>query len=150
MTKAIVHRPLRRAGRKPSSPPAGAADQVRELAADGWSVVGISYRLGVDRKTFSKWLERDPALQDALDQGREQERYALHNMLYRRATEKEDVNAATALLRARHGYGESNADQASRVSVNVVLPGALTMQQFRSLAGQPPAAPALEQREDAQ
>jgi hypothetical protein len=133
MTKPIEHRPLRRAGRKPTKPPAGALDQVRELAADGWSVIGIAHRLGTDPKTFNLWLEREPALQDAFALGREQERHALHNMLFRRATEKGDVNAAMALLRARHGYAEGHGDQGNRVNVTIALPGAMTLAQFNAI-----------------
>ena len=133
MTKPITNRPLQPAGRKPSKPPADAAEQVRELAADGWSIVGVAHRLGVDRKTFERWLESDPALQDAFALGREQERHALHNMLYRRATEKGDVNAAMALLNSRHGYRSDQGDTGNRVSVTIALPGAMTLQQFTSI-----------------
>lgn len=133
MTKPITHRPLQRVGRKPTMPPAGTADLVRDLAADGWSVVGIAHRLGINRRTFNAWLEREPALQDAIELGREHERRALHNMLYRRAMEKGDVTAAMCLLNSRHGYRTDQGDQSGRVNVTIALPGAMTLQQFTAI-----------------
>lgn len=133
MTKPIVHRPLQRAGRKPSAPPADAAEQVCELAADGWSVIGIAHRMGVDPKTFNGWLERDSSLQDAFAVGREQERQVLHNIIYRKAVEKNDVTAAIMLLNSRHGYRTDQGDSGNRVSVTIALPGAMTLQQFQSI-----------------
>jgi hypothetical protein len=59
------------------------------------------------------------------------ERRALHNQLYRLAMEKDNAPAAMFLLKARHGYREGDqSDQANRVSVNIALPGAMTLQQF--------------------
>lgn len=130
MTEKILHRPLKRAGRKPSKPPAGAADTIRELAADGWSVIGIAHRMGVDPKTFNGWLEREPLLQDSIALGREHERHVLHNIIYRKAVEKEDTTAAIMLLNSRHGYRSDQSDQGGRVNVTIALPGAMTLQQF--------------------
>ena len=137
MTKRITDRPLQRAGRKATAPPADAPAQVRELAADGWSVLGIAHRMGVDRKTFSHWLEREPALQEAFDLGREQERQVLHNIIYRRAVEKDDITAAIMLLNSRHGYRSDLGDQGNRVNVTIALPGAMTLQQFASIGKGP-------------
>ena len=115
-------------------PPASAADTVRDLAADGWSIVGIAHRLGIDPKTFNLWLEREPALQDAIDLGREQERRALCNMLFRKAIEKEDTTAAAILLNGRHGFRrDDQADQGNRVNIAIALPGPLSIEQFRSI-----------------
>lgn len=136
MTKPITDRPLRPAGRKPTMPPAGTDERVREMAADGWSVVGIAHRLGIDLKTFNLWLEREPALQDAIALGREQERRTLHNIIYRKAVEKDDITAAIMLLNSRHGYRSDQSDQANRVNINITLPGAMTLQQFTALGTQ--------------
>lgn len=130
MTKAIARR---KPGPKPTMPPAGAVELVRELAADGWSVVGIAHRMGVDRKTFERWLEREPALHDAMALGREQERHVLHNIIYRKAVEKEDTTAAIMLLNSRHGYRSDQSDQGNRPSITINLPGAMTRQQFNVL-----------------
>lgn len=130
VTEPITHRPLRRAGRKPTKPPADARQLIVDLAADGWSIVGIAHRLGVDPKTFNLWLEREPSLQEAIDLGREEERRTLHNVIYRRAVEKGDATAAIMLLNSRHGYRSDHGDQPNRVSVTIALPGAMTLQQF--------------------
>ena len=66
--------------------------------------------------------------------GREQERQVLHNIIYRRAVEKDDITAAIMLLNSRHGYRNDQGDQGSRVSVTIALPGAMTLQQFNALS----------------
>jgi hypothetical protein len=134
MTAPIMHRPLRRAGRKPTKPPKEAFDLARDLAADGWSKVGIAHRMGVDPKTFNHWMEREPALQVAVDQGREMERHSLHNMLYRKAMEKGDTTAAAIILNARHGYRTDQSETAGRANITINLPGALSLQQFTALS----------------
>lgn len=134
MTAPITHRPLKRAGRKPINPPAGAADLIRALAADGFSVIGTAHRLGVGKDAFHRWLDEYPELKEAFDQGREEERHALHNLLYRQAMEQGNATAAMFLLKARHGYKEGDQSaQASRVNVTIALPGAMTLQQFASI-----------------
>lgn len=116
------------------APPDDAVERIAELAADGWSVIGIAHRLGVDPKTFTKWLEAEPALQEAVDLGRENERQALCNMLFRKAIEKQDTTAAAILLNGRHGFRRDDQfEQSNRVQVNIALPGALTREQFRSI-----------------
>jgi hypothetical protein len=137
MTEPITHRPLMKAGAKATSPPADAAENIRALAADGWSVIGIAHRLGVDPKTFNRWLELTPALQDAFALGREQERQVLHNIIYRKAIEKNDTTAAIMLLNSRHGYRSDHGDQGGRVHVTIALPGAMTLQQFTAITKGP-------------
>jgi hypothetical protein len=147
VTKPITHRPLRKTGAKLSVPPRDAAEQIRDLAADGWSIVGIAHRMGVDRKTFNGWLERDPGLNDAITLGREQERHVLHNIIYRKAVEKEDTTAAIMLLNSRHGY-RTDQSEGRGVSVTIALPGAMSFAQFNALAAQPSSAasPAIESK----
>lgn len=123
----------RATGRPPKRPPADAAERITELAADGWSTIGIAHRLGVDPKTFNGWLERDPALKDAMALGREQEHHVLYNVLFRAATEKGNITAALGILNARHGWRTDQSDQGNRVNVNIALPGAMTLQQFTAI-----------------
>lgn len=138
MTAPITHRPLRKAGRKPIAPPADAAEQILALAADGFSVIGVAHRMGVGKDAFARWLEEEPALKEAFDQGRENERRALHNKLYRMAMEQDHASAAMFLLKARHGYREGDqSDQGNRVSINIALPGAMTLQQFTAITKGP-------------
>lgn len=134
MTKPITHRPLQRPGRKPTTPPADAADRVRDLAADGFSVIGVAHRMGVGKRALGRWFDEYPDLKDAFDQGREEERYALHNFLYRQAMEHGNATAAMFLLKARHGYREGDqGDQANQVNVTIALPGAMTLSQFNAI-----------------
>lgn len=133
MTKRVTDRPLRRAGRKPIAAPANAAESIRAHAADGWSVLGIAHCMGINPRTLNRWMEECPDLKDAFDLGREQERRTLHNMVYRRAVEKNDVTAAMCLLNSRHGYRSDQGDQGGRVSVTIALPGAMTLQQFTAI-----------------
>ena len=134
MTARITHRPLKKRGPAPNVPPADAADRIRAFAADGFSVIGVASGLGVGKGQLALWMERDPALKDAFDEGRERERQTLHNKLYRLAMEKDFAPAAMFLLKARHGYREGDqGDQAGRVNVTIALPGAMTMQQFTAI-----------------
>src|SRR5690606_36046138 len=75
------------------------------------------------------------------DAGREDERRALHNMLFRRAMEKGDTVAALFLLKTRHGYRDSGAelDTTKRLNITFNLPGALPLS----------ALPVIEQHADA-
>lgn len=123
-----------KAGRKPIDPPAGAAERICAFAADGFSLIGVAHRMGVGKDALSRWLTDDPALKEAFDQGRERERYALHNLLYRQAMEQGNASAAMFLLKARHGYREGDqSDTGSRVNVTIALPGAMTLQQFTAI-----------------
>ncbi|HEX3486254.1 MAG TPA: hypothetical protein VHT51_14420, partial [Micropepsaceae bacterium] len=75
-----------------------------------------------------------PALQEAFDNGRESERYALHNMLYRKAIEKGDSIAAMFLLKSRHGYREGDqGETGNRVQINFQLPGSISMDEFKNM-----------------
>ena len=142
MTNPITHRPLEKTGRKPKAPPADdafalfddAADHILALAADGFSMVGVAARMRTSKETLARWFEERPELQAAFDQGREKERWALHNMLYRQAMEKGNASAAMFLLKARHGYREGDqSENAGRVNVTIALPGAMTLAQFTSI-----------------
>jgi hypothetical protein len=111
--------------------PLDTAARIRALASDGFSIVGVADHFGVGKDQLTAWFDRDPALKEAFEFGRENERRALHNKLYRLAMEKDNAPAAMFLLKARHGYREGDqSDQANRVSVNIALPGAMTLQQF--------------------
>lgn len=88
--------------------PADAALRIEHLAADGFTLPGVAMRMEIAKSTLQLWFERDPSLREAFERGRERERYALHNMLYRQAMEKDNPIAAMFLLKARHGYREGD------------------------------------------
>lgn len=120
-------------GRPCKPPPPDAAERIQALAADGWSKRGVANALGTSFQTLDKWLEEDPALLEAFENGRENERHALHNMLYREAIEKRNVTAAAILLNARHGYRTDAQDVGNKVSLTFNLPGAMPMNEFLKL-----------------
>jgi len=90
--------------RKP--PPRDAAEKIRELAAAGWSKIGIGRQLGASNKLLNVWMDTHPELQDAFDEGRDREHNALYDVLFNAATKKGDTTAAMFLLKCRHGYRE--------------------------------------------
>ena len=116
----------RKVGRPRCAVPADAAERIRELAADGWSLIGIAERLGTNRSTLSSWLDNDDALREAFEFGRAHEEHALHSMLFRLAVEKDDKLAALAILNSRFGWRQDDKGEgASRVQITVALPGAM-------------------------
>jgi hypothetical protein len=133
VTAPITNPPLAKTGRPRKEPPRGAVKRIEDLAADGFSVLGIAKRLNTSPDTFRRWLTEYPELQTAFDTGRDNERWALHNMLFRKAIDKGDVTAAAILLNARHGYREASQSEAgNRVQINFQLPGALSMSEFQA------------------
>lgn len=89
-------------------PPPDAVERIRALAAEGWSIRGIASAFGIGYDLLAgRWFEEYPELREAMEAGREEERHALHNRLFRMAMEGEGrdaVIAAMFLLKARHGY----------------------------------------------
>lgn len=120
----------------PKQPPADAAERIRALAADGWSIRGIATHLGTSQDTLrDRWFVEQPALREAMDDGRELERHTLHNVLYRAATSGNDKGALIAamfLLKSRHSYreGADPVEQASRLNIVFNMPAALPMADY--------------------
>lgn len=111
-------------------PPDGAADDIRSLAATGFSKQGIAAHFSVSLPTLQRWLDECDELQQAFIVGRDQERFALHNALYQKAMGG-DGPAAMFLLKARHGYREGDqADQANKVQITFNLPGAAKVEEY--------------------
>lgn len=131
MTRLDTTRPIKR-GRNRKVAPADAAELIEALAADGWSKLGIAKKLDTSPDTLRRWLDEDELLQDAFDRGRENERHALHSMLFKKAVEKGDSVAAMFLLKSRHGYREGDqSEQGNRVSINFQLPAAVALENFK-------------------
>ena len=131
MTLAKTEKKAVKIGRPLKHPPANAVEIIRELSATGHSVVGIAQQLKTSPHTLARWMDENPELKAALDQGREKERHTLHNVLYKAATESGNTTAAMFLLKARHGYREGDqGDSANRVTINFQLPGAMPLKDF--------------------
>jgi hypothetical protein len=123
------------AGAPRKNPPSYASAEVRTLTATGFSKVGIASHFGVAVETLDRWLEESLELRECFAAGREDERQALHNALYRKAMNG-DGPAAMFLLKARHGYREGDQrDESNRVSITFNLPGALKADEYRVIDG---------------
>ena len=140
MTKR-VNRPHRKTGRKPKTPPANAAARIEAFAAAGHDVIGIAKVFGTTKDVLARWVKEDPAIGEAMEAGREAERYALHNRLYRAAM-KGNIVAAMFLLKARHGYKEGDpANSGNRVQINFTLPAAVNEEQYKVIENESLALP---------
>ena len=100
--------------------PADAAERIRAVAAKGGTLKGLHALFGVSADEMKRWMDEDPGLRKAFDEGKEQEREALHRTLYDAATLKRDLNAAQFLLKTRHGYREQEPED-TRNSVRIVF-----------------------------
>ena len=118
-------------------PPPDAAERIRALAADGWSVRGIAAQFGTSQDLLRRWYERHPELKDAMDQGRDSCEHVLHNKLYRLATEgagKESMVAAMFLLKCKFGWREGDQQEpGNRVSVTFNIPAAMPLDKFMTV-----------------
>lgn len=108
--------------------------QIIAMASTGFSKVGIARHYGVTFETLQRWFEEDETLQEAFMQGREQERQALHNVLYKLAIEEKDKVSAMFLLKARHGYREGDQqDYSNKVNITFNLPGAMSAAEYKTI-----------------
>lgn len=115
------------------NPPSNAAAEIETLAATGFSMKGLAahFRCSVD--TIRNWFEKHSALKQAFENGREKERLALHNALYKKAMNG-DGPAAMFLLKSKHGYREGDQkEESNRVAITFNLPGALKPEQYGSM-----------------
>lgn len=108
------------AGPVPSTVPADAAQRIRLLAARGATLKGLPALFSVSTNEFKAWMDADPSLRTAYDEGKEDEREALHRTLYDAAVHKRDLGAAQFLLKTRHGYKETEPED-NRNSVRIVF-----------------------------
>lgn len=105
---------------------------VEELASRGCSVVTIAAALGVNKETFLHIRRRDPAVEEAFENGRAKEHDRLVANL-NTAAASGNVVASIFLLRARHGY---QSGEGIDVNVNVqtggvlLLPADVTVEQY--------------------
>lgn len=107
------------------SAPSDAHERIRAAASKGGSLKALHTLFSVSADTFKRWLDADPGLRKAYDEGRELEREALHRTLYEAAIYKRDLNAAQFLLKSRHGYKETEPeDNRNKVSITFNIPAA--------------------------
>lgn len=112
-------------GASADNAPRDAGERIRAAASKGGALKALHTLFGVPSDQFKQWLDADPSLRKAYEEGRELEREALHRTLYEAAIYKRDLNAAQFLLKSRHGYREQEPeDNRNKVSVTFVIPAA--------------------------
>jgi len=114
-------------GRPRKQPPSDAEKVIREATAGGANKRAVASALGCDLDVLTRWMDEDPALKSAFDDGRETERRTLHNVVFKQATEgigKDALLAAFYILNSKHGYrSEDSQDAGNRVQITFNLPG---------------------------
>jgi len=100
--------------------PPDAAARIATYAAKGGSLKVLHALFGVAGEELKRWMDADPCLRKAFDEGKEQEREALHRTIYDAAVYKRDLGAAQFLLKTRHGYREQEPED-NRNSVRVIF-----------------------------
>lgn len=101
-------------------PPPDLAERVRATASKGGSLKTLHGLFGVSADIFKGWMDADPAIRVAFDEGKESERESLHRTLYERAVFQKDTAAAQFLLKTRHGYREAEPED-TRNSVRIIF-----------------------------
>lgn len=122
--------PVAGPGRKPIRLDDAALELVADLASKGCHEVTIARHAGVSYPTWQKMRERDPRVRAAMERGKAREHDVLTGALHR-MSEKNNVAAAIFLLKARHGYSDQGNTATPAVQVNVTLPGAVPLGQWR-------------------
>ncbi len=106
-------------------------EKVQRWSSEAATKGAIARRLGMDSKTFRVLMEQDPDAKAAYEEGRETEHLMLVSAL-KRQMDRSPV-PAIFLLKTRHGYREGDqSEQANRVSVTFNVPGALSLDAFKS------------------
>ena len=109
----------------PHSAPSDAAERIRASASKGGNLKALHVLFGVTSDQFKLWMDADPGLRKAFDEGKEIEREALHRTIYEQAIYKRDINAAQFLLKSRHNYREQEPeDSRNRVNITFNIPAA--------------------------
>ncbi len=130
--KGEVRNPLGLGGPPKKEPPPNAAQLVRQLAAAGWRSNDIGREVcAASPEQFRRMQEDHPELAAALDAG-----YGdLHNALVdglMKAAAKGNFVPAIFLLKSRFAYSESDPAD-SRPIINITLPGAASLDDFKGL-----------------
>lgn len=92
----------------------------------------IAAALEVTPPAWARIKKGDAQLREALSRGRAREHKALVDSMFEEALAG-NVNAATFLLKCRHGYNDRAESEPSRVQVAIMLPAALTDAQYSEL-----------------
>jgi len=111
-------------------PPEDAAEMIERLAEQGFTIIGISKRLGVARETFKRWCEEDSELQEAFENGRETLRQALISLIVQAAVAGKGANGNSMfLLKTMFGFREFDSPYA-KVDVAIAVAPVLIVRDF--------------------
>lgn len=128
-----------------AKPPRGTPDKLRRWAADGAPQKVMARRLGVSAETLRKWLDENPRLRAAYDEGVEAEHQLLREALFRQLDKS--PTPAIFLLKTRHGYCEGDmTGLANKVQVTFNLPGAAPKDQWAQIIEAKPIKPTKPKR----
>jgi len=109
--------------------------KLEAMASVGASIASIAVQLGSNSRTLRRILERDPRAKEAFERGRGAMESELVGALYRKAIDPENKNPVPAifLLKTMRGFIDTPQPkpEESRVRVELILPRALTPEQYR-------------------
>ncbi len=95
------------------------------IGDDGCTHIEVARCLNICKETLYKWRREYPAVREAMEAGLAKEHKSLRSVLITKALAG-DTACLLFALKTRHGYRETSpVETESRVSVQVVLPGAL-------------------------
>lgn len=122
-------------GRPRKTLPKNGLELISDLSARGVKETEIAKALGMSFQTWKKIREENPEAKQAWEEAKAVECDALVGKLYDKAMDG-DSSAAMFLLKARHGYrdhGATDASDASRVNLVFNLPAPLSPDQYGKL-----------------
>ena len=137
-------------GRPKKRPSPGDYDKVFALASVGAGKGTTARRVNVSLGTFNRWLAEYPRISEAWEAGGAEMESDLVRNLFEIAMDKKHprcVIAAFFLLKSKRGFIDNPqpAPEESRVRVEVVLPAALSEQQYRELLDVTPKRKLIEE-----
>jgi hypothetical protein len=120
---------VEREGRDATIVTAAGIEAVRILAAAGRTQNSIASALGIGRSTLKACFERQEAVRLAYEAGNAADEQFWLDVL-RSAAAKGAFIPAMFILKSRHGYRENDAAPDTRPNVTIVLPDALSPEQY--------------------
>lgn len=116
---------------------------IRRMSAGGFSQATIAKKLGIDRKTFAKLREEDEAVTEAFELGNGKLSDEITSLLLKNAR-RGNIAAQIFLAKALLYWSDRHdgIPEAKRPNINIILPSAMTPEQWEKMTQD--AKPALE------
>jgi predicted DNA-binding protein (UPF0251 family) len=125
---------VERDGRDATVITAAGLEAVRILAAVGRTQNSIAASLGIGRAAFKGCMDRQEAVRLAWEAGNAEDEQYWMDVLRRAAADGAFI-PAMFILKARFGYRENDAPQDARPNITIVLPDALSPEQYLKTIG---------------